>query len=188
MGWIWWVLGLSCGGLVLLALAGLVYLVIRDHQIAKRVIAEGEHTTGWLVQANVKLFQNGIVDLPALVLLSPDKAVANDKELLTDLAERIMELKGTDPADCDDKDDAFVSELMRDEKYIEGKRDLLPKGFAQGRVVYLAHLYVYRDHLPGKRVTGHQLPCAVVWDDLKLPICTRPPTQGDRRREEEDDT
>jgi hypothetical protein len=187
MGWIWWTLGLGCGGLVLFVLVGLIYLVIRDHQIAKRVIADGEQTMAWLVQANNNLFKPGIHDLPALVLISPDKLVANDKEFLSELADRVFALKGTDPAECADKDDAFVAELMRDETYVEGKRDRLPKGFTQGRVVYLAHIFVYRDHLPGKRITGRRLPCALFWEELKLPICTRPATAEERRREEEED-
>jgi hypothetical protein len=173
--------------LVLLALAGFVHFLIQDSRKTKRVLAEGDQTTGWLVQANAKLFQTGIMDLPALVLLSPDKETAQDKEFLTDLADRVFALKGAEPADCGDPDDAFVAELLRDEKYVEGKRDRLPKRFTQGRVVYLAHIYVYRDHLPGKQLTGRRVPCAIVWDDLKLPICTRPATRDDRRREEEED-
>jgi len=187
MGWLWWVLGLGCVGLVVVVLAVLIYFVIQDSRQTKRALAEGEHTTGWLVQANVKLFQPGMMGLPALVLISPDKAVVEDKEFLTEIADRIMELKETEQAECDNPDDAFVADLMRDEKYIEGKCDLLPKGFTHGRAVYLAHIFVYREHLPGKRITGRRLPCAVVWDDPKLPICTRPATSEERRREEEED-
>ena len=60
--------------------------------------------------------------------------------------------------DCVDEDEAFVAELMADETYVEGKRDKLPKGFAGGRTVYLAHIFVYRDHLPGdiRRPIGTQ--------------------------------
>jgi hypothetical protein len=188
MAWLRWVLGIGCGGLVLLALAVMIYLAILDRKKTKRVIEEGEHTTGWLVQANAKLFEQGLMDLPALVLISPDKETVNDEEYMTDLAERIMELKGTDPDDCDDKDEAFVAELMRDETYIEGKRDRLPKRFAQGRQVYLAHIFVYRDHLPGKKIRDQRIPCAVIWDDPKSLICTRPALQKERRREDDDET
>src|SRR5215218_10092820 len=130
---LWWVLGFGCGGLVLLAVVAIVYFAILDSKRKKQTIEEGDHTTAWLVQANNKLFEDGVMDLPALVLISPDEATANDEELMTDLAERIMELKGVDPDDCDNEDDAFVAELMADETYVEGKRDKLPKGFAKGR-------------------------------------------------------
>jgi hypothetical protein len=182
MGWLWWTLGLGCGGLVLLALIVIIYLAILDSKKKKRVIRHGEHATGWLVQANMKLFEDGLMDLPALVLISRDRERADDEEFMTEIAGRIMELKGTDPDDCDDKDDAFVAELMRDERYIEGKRDRLPNQFAKGRPVYLAHIFVYRDHLPEKRINSPQIPCAVIWDDTKSLICTRPTSQKARRK------
>jgi hypothetical protein len=186
MSW-WWILGIGCGGLVLLAVIGVIILMIIDSKKAKKVIEQGEHTTAWLVQANSNLFEEGIMDLPALVLISPDKEVVNDEEYLSDLAERVMDLKGADPKSCDDKDEALVAELMSDETYVEGKRDKLPKGFAQGRVVYLAHIFVYRDHLPGKRIRGNRIPCSVIWDDPKSPICTRPASPKRRRRDETDE-
>src|SRR5690242_7306544 len=143
MSWLWWILGLGSGVLVLLAIAGIAILVLIDNKRKKRVLEQGEATVGWLVQANSKLFEEGFMDLPALVLLSPDKETVNDEEQMTELAERIMELKGTNPEDCDNEDDAFVAELMFDETYVEGKRDKLPKRFANGRNVYLAHIFVY---------------------------------------------
>jgi len=172
MGWQGWVFG--CGGLLTLALVVVVYFAIADRNKKKRVIEKGSHTTGWLVQANVKLFEKGFMDLPALVLISPDEKTANDEELMTELAERIMALKGADPEDCADKDEAFIARLMADETYIEGKRDQLPRRFAQGRDVYLAHIFVYRNHLPDERVVGNQVPCAVIWDEPKSLICTYP--------------
>jgi hypothetical protein len=185
MGWNWWVLGSVCGGLAVLGVLALAYLAILDRRKRDRVIAEGEHTTGWLVQANSELFEEGGMDLPALVLLSRDPEVVDDREFLTDLAERIMDLKGADPDDCEDEDEAFVAGLMRDETYVEGKRDRLPKRFAGGRQVYLAHIFVYRDHLPEKRIRGQRIPCAVIWDEPKSLICTRPSSRKGHRREED---
>jgi hypothetical protein len=183
----WWLLGLGCGGLTILAVAAVAYLVIVDRKKKNRVLAEGEHTTGWLVQANSDLYEEGFMDLPALVLISPDRETMKDKDFLADLAERIADLKGTDPEDCDDEGEAIVAELMLDETYVEGKRDRLPRHFADGRKVYLAHIFVYRDHLPGGRIQGPRIPCAVIWDDPKAPICTRPVTRKPRTSEEDDD-
>jgi hypothetical protein len=184
MGGLWWALGLGCGGLVVLAVAGVVYLVILDSRKKRRVLEEGDHTTAWLVQANSKLFEEGVMDLPALVLISPDEETANDEEFMTDLAERVMALKGIDPDDCEDEDETFVAELMSDETYVEGKRDKLPKRFARGRTVYLTHIFVYRDHLPGKRIQRRRMPCAVIWDEPKSLVCTRPPERKRRRPDE----
>jgi hypothetical protein len=186
MAWLWWVLGLGCGGLLLVAGALVVYLAVIDRRNKNRVLGEGEHTVGWLVQANLDLYGDGFMDLPALVLISPDGETANDRQLMTELAEAIMDLKGTDPHKCDEKDDAFVAKLMSDETYVEGKRHKLPKRFARGRTVYLAHIFVYRDHLPGKKIRGQRIPCAVIWDDPRAPICTRPTTKKERRQEDDE--
>lgn len=187
MSWLWWLLGLGCGGLLLLGLAVVVYLAILDKKRKNRVLREGEHTIGWLVQANMNLFEKGFMDLPALVVISPDKETANDKEFMTDLADQIMELKGVDPDECADEDEAFVAELMADETYVEGKRDKLPKRFTQGRKVYLAHIFVYRNDLPGEKIVGRRIPCAVIWDDPKSMICTRPAPRRQRPQEDDED-
>ena len=183
----WWIGGYICGGLTLLAIVGIVYLAILDSKKKKRLIEEGEHTTGWLVQANNNLFEDGVMDYPGLVLISPDEATAEDEELMIDLADRIMELKGSDPDDAENKGEAKVADLMSDETYVEGKRDKLPKSFTGGKEVYLAHIFIYRDHLPGKKLGRRRLPVAVIWDDPKSLICTRPMSKKDRRRYEEDD-
>jgi hypothetical protein len=171
---------------VALAVLG-VTLKLREHRRRDRVIADGSHTTGWLVQAHQNIFDEGSMDEAGLVLVSPDPEVAEDREFMTELAEKVMELKGTDPDDCDTKGEARVAELMADETYVEGKRDRLPKSFTGGKEVYLAHVYIYRDHLPGKKLTRRRVPCAIVWDDEAAMICSRPPSKKEKRRYEEDE-
>jgi hypothetical protein len=168
---IWWVLGFVCAGLVAVAVAVVVYFAIREGQARKHVADHGEATVGWLVQANSNLFEDGNLDYPALVLISPDPDVADDEPFMTRLAERIMGLKG---ADCDDDDEAFVSGLVTDETYREGRRDKLPKSLTKGKAVYLGHIWVCRDHLPGKKLTQPFVPCTVIWDEPGSLICTRP--------------
>jgi hypothetical protein len=166
---------------ILLAAVGIVYIAALDKRKKKRALEEGEPTVGWLVQANTKLFGDGWMDLPALVLISPDPDTAADEDLMTDLADQIMELKGVDPGDCDTDADAKVAGWMSDETYVEGRRDKLPRSFTGGKEVYLAHIFVYRDHLPKGRIVGRKVPCAVIWDDPKSLICTRPLTRKERR-------
>jgi hypothetical protein len=184
---LWWILGSACGGLVLVAVVVVVYLGRAEYNKKKRAIDEGEHTFGWLVQANNDLFQEGQWDLPALVLISPDEETNEDEEFMTDLAEKVMELKGVDPDDCDTEGDAVVAELMADETYVEGRRDRLPKAFAGGKKVYLAHIWVVRDHLPGRRIGKRKIPCAIIWDDPKAMVCTRPAPKRRRRPRDDDD-
>jgi hypothetical protein len=175
MAWLWWTLGIVGVLLALLVILGLILSYFESKQ-KRRVLTEGEHTTGWLVQANNSLFEPGTLDLPAMVVISPDPETARDKDFMTELAERIFNLKGHDPDECGDKEDAFVAALMADERYIQGKKDRLPKRFAEGRTVYLAHIMIFRDDLPGKKLSGRRVPCAVVWDDDKQPIVSRPLT------------
>lgn len=182
-----WIGGSICGVLVVAAIILIVVLNIKESKKKRQTLEDGDHTTAWLVQANNKLFEDGIMDQPGLVLISPDKATSQDEELMTDLAERIMDLKGEDPDDLDDKAERKIAELMLDETYIEGRRDKLPKSFTQGKEVYLAHIYIYRDHLPGKKLKRRRIPCAVIWDDPESLICTRPATKKDRRRDDDDE-
>ena len=184
MEWYWW-LGSVCSGLTLLVILVIVWFAVDDSRKRTRILREGEHVHAWLVQANSKLFEKLFLNDPALVLISPDETTANDRDFMTDLAARVFALKGIDPDDCKDKDDAFVAELVFDEAYSEGKRDRLPKRFAQGREVYLAHIYVYRGDLPGEKISRRRLAVAVIWDDPKAMICTCPALP--RKHRDDDD-
>jgi hypothetical protein len=187
MNMLWWILGFACAGLVLLAVVGIVVLALRDSRRKKYVLDNGDHTFGWLVQANSKLFEEGVMDLPALVLISPDAETNADEDFMIDLADKIMDLKGLDADDCDDDDEVFVAELMADETYVEGKRDKLPKRFAGGRKVYLVHIFIYRDHLPRKRLEKRKIACAIIWDEPESLVCTRPAPKRRRRRDDDDE-
>ncbi|MBX9583825.1 MAG: hypothetical protein K2X87_26285 [Gemmataceae bacterium] len=180
-----WILG----GLAVAGVAGLLAVMnVLAGRNKQRTLDEGEPVTGWLVQANTALFEDGAGDYPAVCLISPDPDTAEDEGFMTDLADRIMELKGVDPGDTDDEAEAKVAGLMASEAYQFGRRDRLPKAFTGGRSVYLAHLSVYRDHLPGRKLTGRRLYVAVIWDRPGTLICTRPaPKKKRRRRDDEDD-
>ncbi len=180
MEWLWWTLGIVGGLLTLVVLAGSVLLTIEGRKKA-RVMQLGEHTTGWLVQAHKNIFEAGVLDEAAVVVVSPDRQTANDKSFMLSMAERVYDLKGTDPDEHDDEAEAFVAALMADEAYIEGKKDRLPANFTEGREVWLVHIMIYRDDLPGKKLSGRRVPCAVVWGDDKLPVVSRPLTADEYR-------
>ena len=182
MGAVWWVLGFVCAALVIGAVTLVVYLSVKESRARQHVLENGEPTVGWVVQANTALFEKGNMDYPALVLISPDPETADDEEFMTGLAERIMDLKGEEG---DDEDEEFVSGLVTDERYREGKRDKLPKSFTGGRKVYLAHIWVVRDHLPRGKIDRSYVHCSVVWDEPGTMIVTRPHRKKGRRRDEE---
>ncbi len=186
MEWYWW-LGGICGAFVLLIVVALGYFMVTDSSKRRRTVRDGQHVTAWIVQANMRLYQDSILDDPALVVISPDAETADDKDFMIALADRIMDLKDTDPDNCDNREDAFVAELMFDEAYVEGKRVALPRRFAGGRDVYLAHVFVYREDLPGKKLRRRRLTCAIIWEDPKSLICTCPPNTPTFREDEDDD-
>lgn len=177
---LWIILGLGCVGLVLALIAFVVYANIHERRGIAYVKEHGSRTLGWIVQANDNLFQEGqMPSYPALVLISPDKDTAADEEFMTDLAQEIMELKGEE---CEDEEEQAVSNLVTDERYREGKRDRLPDSFTDGREVYLAHIIIFREHLPKRRLTEPCVHCQVVWDKPGTLVITIPPPQKPSRK------
>jgi hypothetical protein len=180
--------GWVCIGLSVLAVAFIVYANVVDRNRRAYTLENGEKTHGWLVQANNALFEDGHMDLPALVVMSPDEKTNDDEEFMTGLAGRIMELKSDEGRVIGrTKAERAVSRLMSDETYVTGKRDKLPDEFTDGRDVYLVHILVYRDHLPAKRLEGQKILLAIVWDDEKSTVCTRPVTRKNRSRRDTDE-
>ncbi len=178
-----------CIGLTVVAVVVIVIANLSEKKAYEYTVRHGEPALGWIVQANNALFESGVLDQPALILVSPDEDTANDEEFMTELAEEIMDLKGVD---CDDDDEEFVSGLVTNEAYVQGKRDKLPKAFAGRPNVYLAHVYIYRDHLPKKRLSQKYVNCLIVWDEPGTMICTRPwkgrkKSKPSRRDEDDDD-
>ncbi len=171
--------GWVCVALTVLGVIFVVVVNVLDSKKRAATLANGEHTHGWLVQANQALFEEGNLDNPALVIVSTDAATNDDEDYMTELAERIMELKSVGEILGDTKAERAVSKLMKDEAYVEGKRDKLPTEFTDGREVYLVHIYIYRNHLPDKRLGGRKIYCAIVWDDPKAMVCTRPFPEDD---------
>jgi hypothetical protein len=182
------IVAIVIGVIMVIALIFGIILNMRLNKRRDRVLEEGEQTHGWLVQANNELFAKGDTDLPALVIISPDPETNDDEEYMTELADDIMTLKGEDPDDCDTEGEAKVAKLMADETYIEGRRDKLPKSFTDGKTVYLVHFYVFREHLPSKKLgDSPKVACAIIWDDEESLVCTRPQNKQRKKKRRDDD-
>lgn len=160
------------------------YVAITESKRRKYTLENGTATHGWLVQANSALFEEGNNNNPALVVISPDEETNDDEEFMTELAEKIMELKGEEG---ETKDERKVARLMADETYITGKRDELPAKFADGKTVFLVHIMIIRDHLPGKKIDERKIPCSIVWDEPGTLVCTRPAGRKKRERDEDEE-
>jgi hypothetical protein len=176
--------GWVCIGLSVPLILFVVYVGVSESKRRKYTLENGAATHGWLVQANSVLFEPGNMNNPALIVISPDAETNDDEEFMTDLAEKIMELKGEEG---ETKDERKVAKLMADETYIPGKRDELPAKFTGGKTVFLVHIMILRDHLPGKKIEDRKIPCAIVWDEPGTLICTRPSPRGKKRRPDDDE-
>jgi|GEM_PF-3003629 len=182
------IVALVIGAIVVVVVILGIILTIKLNRRRKHVLDAGEHTWGWLVQANNDLFKKGDMDLPALIIISPDEETNDDEEFMTELADDIMTLKGEDPEELDDSGEAKVAKLMADETYIEGRRDKLPKSFTDGKTVYLVHFYVFRDDLPGKKLgQDPRVPVAIIWDEDDTLVCTRPTKKKKKKRRDDDE-
>jgi hypothetical protein len=176
--------GWVCVGLTVAFVLFVIYANVVDAKKRKYTLENGDATHGWLVQANNALFEPGNMDLPALVIISPDAKTNDDEEFMTDLAERIMELKGEEG---ETKAERAVARLMADETYISGKRDELPAQFTNGKKVFLVHILIYRTHLSGKKIEDRKIPCAIVWDEPGTVVCTRPVRQTKQRDDDDEE-
>jgi len=183
MSLLWVILGLLCVGIVLVLIAFVAFVAyanISERRGIAHVMEHGSPTVGWIVQANDNLFQDGSMpSYPALVLVSPDKQTARDEEFMTELAERIRDLKGEE---CEDEEEQLVSRWVTDERYREGKRDRLPESFTQGREVYLAHIIIRRDHLPEGKLTQPCVHCQLIWDEPGTLVVSIPERSKSNRK------
>lgn len=174
LGGAWWWVGWGCGGVTLLFACCIAGLIIVDIRKKNRAIRLGDHTFAWLVYAKEDFFVPGWRDDFALVVVSPETLTGDDERRMADLADRVLAIRATPPEKVYGTDKNAVFELMRDLTYVEGKRDRLPDSITDGREVYLAHLYVYREHLPTRCITSPRIPCAILWHEPNSLICTRP--------------
>lgn len=176
--------GWVCIALAVPLVLFLVYVAVTESKRRKYTLENGADAHGWLVQANEALFKPGDIKDPALIVISPDARTNDDEEFMTELAEKIMELKGEEG---ETKDERKVAKLMADETYRAGKRDELPIGFTDGKTVFLVHIMIYREHLPGKMIEDRKIPCVIVWDEPGTLVCTRPNLRGKKWRPDEDE-
>jgi hypothetical protein len=130
-------LGGICGAVVLAVALLLIYFWWEEEHVRKK----GRVLFAALVQANNMLFEPGDDDLPAQFLITFDpKLQQRPRELLT-MAERVFDLKNTEPKGPDLQ---LVARTVTDEKYRPDSRDKLPVSFTGGPVVYSVHIMVHR--------------------------------------------
>jgi Zn-dependent protease with chaperone function len=109
----------------------------------QRLLREGQIVWAHLVMANVKLFEPGKTDFPALVVYSPDPAFDGDLEALETIANAVFALKDQPAADPDLAE--FAQMIADVHTYYFSKP--VPRKLAAGRTVFCSVIPVHRKHL-----------------------------------------
>jgi hypothetical protein len=133
---------------------------ILERRTKNRVMRDGVPIVGWIVQANMDLYQPGNGDEPALVLVSFDDVPSAEVDAL---ARKMFALKGRRHSNPVDRE---VAALVDDEQYLRGGCFQLPLEFSGGLRVYVAHVMVERQLLPHGFLLGRQLPCRAIPSEL----------------------
>ncbi len=153
--------GTVCGLPIVAAVGWFLWFSHTETKKEQRVQRDGTLFWGYLVQANNVLFQPGNDNAPGQVVFtfekSPDGLAAAEQA-----AARLAELKTEDPAD---KTEESLLELVRNESYDPGSRKKLPAKFTGGRDLYLAHVWIWRERLPKRRLTAEKIRCVALPGD-----------------------
>ena len=168
-----------CALLVLLPVAvlgvligALIYRAGRQGRARRRVMRLGSPTVACLSSCNVNLQVGGPSDGWAIALISPDERVGND-----DLAAILKTSQDYTEQSGDDRAVAYLAVAAFGQSYSEGSRTRLPDSVTGGREVYAAHVWIFLDDVPGRRLrddSGTPIPCQVLWAEEGSMACSRP--------------
>lgn len=109
---------------------------------------------GYVVQANVDLFEEGKTDLPAAIVYSVDKFYDLNLELLASIASRLYQLKEKTPKNP--KLRRLVG-ILNDQHRVVFNLEL-PEALAKSEKVYYTTIVVHRKHLPSKYLHSSWFP------------------------------
>ncbi len=121
------------------------------------ILTEGRVVWGCLVQANSLLFEAGRSSHPALVVYGKDPALDDELPWLRLVAGRLFALKGTEPADPEER---RMAALITDEVARGGLRPV-PKRLSDGRDLRVMEIFCVRKHLPDRRLRSTWVPLLI---------------------------
>jgi hypothetical protein len=155
------------GGVELLPYT-LADLRAREDEFVRLVSRTGVRLTAVRVQANGALYAPGTRSLPGLVLITFDANLPNRDFVLTDLAQRVFDLKEQRPRNEDERE---VREIVMasEQRGVRYRRRPLPRGFTGGPVVYAADLIIRPHYLRHGYLTDAE---------NRLPVVAEPGPNG----------
>jgi hypothetical protein len=130
----------------------------------KRLFLQGKVVWAQIVQANSLLFSPGRDDLPALVIYAASDRSNLDPTLLSAIASKIFDLKGTQPTD---PSLTKLADCLTDE-YSRKFGVFVPSSFALNLPCELTTIYIARKHLPNGYLSKGIFPLIVNNSDPKI--------------------
>lgn len=169
----WLVIGGGvCAGVVVLIVLAIIALILyssySEAAAEKRIREAGKPVLAVVVMANSEFLRTtSIASAPALVIFSledPSPALA---DAMRELGSELFELY-TAAADDVAKLPPFqqlTAELIKNDRYQEGRRTRLPLELTRGRVIYMADIWIERDRLPEHIAIARILACLATGQD-----------------------
>ncbi len=121
------------------------------------LLAHGEVVWGHIVQANVQIFDEGNVDVPALVLLCPNPEVVIDPDDLGVVSQSLFALKNTVPNEGHLQD---IAATLTNE-HSTPRALAIPRSMSRRVPMVMTTIFFARKHLPGRRLCKPYLPILI---------------------------
>lgn len=121
------------------------------------LIKRGQVCWGAFVQANGELMQPGTSDHPGCIVYSYDSMVDANPSILTDFAKTLSSLKGGTP---EDPDLQLLVNIITDE-CTDALCLPIPKYLTKGVQCSYSSIYVFREHLSNRVLSGWLVPILV---------------------------
>ena len=132
--------------------------LLKVYEMQEEFFKKGQFALGCIVQANVKLFSRGILDLPAAIIYTFDEYYDDKFEELEELSSKVFNLIHTK------QENKILSEidynLEAETERLYGVR--LPDEFTGGREVFFSAIMINRKYLPKKRLIGSVYPLNIL--------------------------
>lgn len=164
--------GLVCLGgfllLVLLVVAFLVWASLDEKATNKRIRAEGTPVLSILVMANAKfLNDHSISSAPALGMFTfepPSPELAQDMREVADALFKLYTAADADIARMPEPQQEMAARL-KDDGYRADRRSRVAREMSLGHTLYLADLFIDRDHIPDHVARTRAVVCMVTGKD-----------------------
>lgn len=158
--------GVACMCVVLLFVFAVVllyfYASYNEAATERRIRENGKPVLAVLVMANSEFLREKTIEsAPALTIFSHEPPTASLAEALHELAADLFDLYTADDEEIAGlpPHQQQTAEIIKSDAYHEGRRNRVPLQLTRGRVIYMADIWIHRDHLPEHVEESRVLAC-----------------------------